>query len=162
MIREVIINEDEVAKYIEACHSRAEKHFRNSINARKWHRLLEFTGSFVAAAMSLTLPLLAVTNSDAITVAIVGNSYVFAGVVLTALQKTYGFNTLEIIHNHLSSEFSDLESEFRNLQRRHSVTNDLEHGRDDEIEKLIVKYQGICSKSNIQGIKDCHWCCCYN
>ena len=150
---------DEVGKYIDLCHERALKHFRNSTNARKWHKTLEFTGSFVAAAMSLTLPLMALNNSDAMTVAAVGNSYIFVGVILTALQKTYGFNTLEIIHSHLSSEFSDLESEFRNYRRRNSV----EHGNNDhDLEKLIVKFQGISSKSNIQNVKDCHlYFCCY-
>ena len=55
-------------------------------------------------------------GSDSITIAVVGNIFIFLGVITNTLAKVFGFITLEYIHGNLSNEFSDLETEFRNVQ----------------------------------------------
>lgn len=149
----------EIEKYIGLCKTKGEIHHRHSLNSRKWENILSFSSALVTASTSLTMPLLAINGESAINVAIAGNLFVFVGVIISALKTNYGFITLIYQHGHLSSEFSDLECDFRNFQRRHSV--EAGHGHDDDLEKLILRYQAICSRSNIQGVKDCRWCCCY-
>ena len=152
----MMIENTEIEKYAEMSHNNCKKHFKNSINARRWKNTLDFAASFISATVSLVMPLLALSGSDSMTIAIVGNCFVFSNVIIAALQKTYGFVTLEFIHGHLSTEFSQIESEFRNCQRRNST------GEYNDVEKLIIKFQGICARSNIQGVKDCNLCCCHN
>lgn len=145
----------DLEKFIKLCSTKSKTHLRNSLNSRKWKNAMEICSAFIAATTSLTMPILAITGSDSITVAVVGNVFVFCNVIIGALKQNYGFITLDYQHNHLSSEFGDLKNEFRNFQRRgHS---------EEELEKLIIKFQGINSRSNIQSVKDCHfYFCCYN
>lgn len=156
-----MLTETDVEKFIDLCNSKSEKHYKNSLNSRKWKNALDFSSSLVAATTSLTMPILAITGSDSITVAVVGNCFVFCNVIISTLKTTYGFVTLEYIHSHLSTEFSDMGNEFRTFQRRSSNVESRYHN-DNELEKLIIKFQGICSRSNIQTVKDCHICCCYS
>ena len=158
-----MINEqDDIDKFIELCHNKSNKHLKNSLNSRKWKNTLEMVSAFIAATTSLVMPLLAINGSDSITVAITGNCFVFCNVIIGALKQNYGFITLDYMHSHLSSEFADLENEFRNFQRRHSTNYESMEPMANELEKLIIKFQGISSRSNIQNVKDCHLCCCYN
>ena len=85
----------------------------------------------------------------------------------SSFKNIYGFITLEYIHSHLSSEFSGIESEFRLLQRNIShydqANNYSIRTNEDSLEKLIIKFQGINSRSNVQNVKDCAVCCmCFN
>ena len=153
-----MLNEyQEIEKYIENCNMKSKKHHTNSLNSRKWKNSLEFFGGFIASTASLTMPLLSLSGSDSMTIAIVGNAFIFCGTTLNILSKVFGFAVLEHIHGHLSNEFSDLESEFANAQRRNSVGN----YNNDDMEKLIIRYQSICSRANVQGVKECNFCCCY-
>jgi len=149
----------EVEKFIELANAKSKKHYQNSLNSRKWKNLMDFTSAFLSASASLSLPILAVTGSNPISIAIVGNSFVFFNVIVNTLKNVYGFVTLEFIHGHLSSEFNDIENEFRTFQRRQSNIES-RHFNDDDLEKLIIKFQGICSRSNVQNIKECKICCC--
>jgi hypothetical protein len=149
-----MLNEiEEVNKYIELCHNKSKHHYKNSLNSRKWDNILNFTSVLIVATTSLTMPLLAINGETAINVAISGNTFAFLGVIVNALKTNYGFITLIYQHSHLSSEFNELESDFRNFQRK---TYD-----NDELEKLILKFQAVNSRSNIQNVKDCHFCCCF-
>jgi len=155
-----MLNEyQEVEKYIELSHNKSKKHSQNSHNSRKWNKFLEFTSALIAATGSLTMPLLSINGSDSITIAVVGNIFIFLGVITNTLAKVFGFITLEYIHGNLSNEFSDLETEFRNLQRRSTLGQNYS---DDDIEKLIIKFQSISARSNVQTVKNCNFCCCYN
>lgn len=150
---------DEVEELIKSCDLKAQKHMKNSLNARKWRNFLEFGTSLVAASASLTMPLLAITGSDALAVAICGNLFVFVNVIIGALKQTFGFITLDYMHGNLSNEFSAMEAELRAFQRR----RDVEAGINDELEleKLIARFHGIQARSNIQSIRDCPTCCCF-
>lgn len=142
----------EVEKFIKLCKEKSQSHYINSLRSRKWQNILDFCSNLVVATTSLTMPLLALNGEAAMTVAITGNIFAFAGVIINALKNNYGFNTLVYQHGNLSAEFYDLENEFRNFQRK-TYNN-------DDLEKLILKFQAINGKSNIQGVKECKLCCC--
>lgn len=152
-----MINEiTEVEKFINMCHNKSKHHYKNSLSSRKWENILNFTNTLVVATGSLVIPLLAVNDISSINVSIASNIFIFLGVIISSLKSNYGFITLTYQHTHLSNEFADLENEFHNFQRRNYDNN--------ELEKLILQFQSINSRSNIQSVKDCspYICCCYN
>lgn len=148
---------NEVAELISDCEKRVADHLRFSLNARKWRNVLEFLTIFLASSSTLAMPILAITGSDAITVAVVGNSFVFVSAIVGGLKQVFSFITLDYQHSNMSSEFAALASDLRAFQRRDPEDK---HGFEMELEKLVAKHNGILARSNLQTVPNCPGLCC--
>lgn len=144
----------DISNYEKLCSERSNFHARNSFSAKRWDNFLSITGIILSASASLVVPLMVVYELNIVAIAIASNVFTFLLAVTSSLKNNFNFSLLHHQHSNVSEDFKVLESEFFMLSRKsHSL---------EELEKLIIKYQGINQRSNIQPVKNCNvFCCCF-
>lgn len=148
---------DRIKNFITECEIKGSFHKINAKNSLRWYNFLGIFNVVLSASQALVMTIQSVYNNTPQEIAITGGVFAFAITVFNRVQMSFSFNTLAILHNQLSDDFTELCQSFKLL------LIDLENDTFDEhnYKILVQRLISIQEKAHIQEIKPCWFLGCF-